>query len=51
VSWGGLFFSGRAMLNFNPLVVLAPSVCILLMTMSFVLLGDWLSERRLRGRE
>ncbi len=42
VSWGGLFFSGRSSLNHNPLMVVIPSVCILLISMSFILLGDFL---------
>lgn len=46
VSWGGLIFSGRSSLGFNPLMVIGPSLGILLMTMSFTLLGDYLSENR-----
>jgi ABC-type dipeptide/oligopeptide/nickel transport system permease subunit len=44
VSWGGLFFSGRSALSRNPLILILPSLCILLISMSFVLLGDYLSE-------
>jgi ABC-type dipeptide/oligopeptide/nickel transport system permease subunit len=44
VSWGGIFFSGRSMLNSNPLMLVVPSLCILLLSMSFILLGDVLSE-------
>jgi ABC-type dipeptide/oligopeptide/nickel transport system permease subunit len=51
VSWGGLIFTGRSALSFNPLMVIGPSLGILLMTMSFILLGDALSESRRRGRE
>jgi peptide/nickel transport system permease protein len=42
VSWGGLFFAGRSALSRNPLMLLVPSLCILLISMSFVLLGDFL---------
>jgi len=44
VSWGGIFFSGRSMLSGNPLVLVIPSLCILLISMSFLLLGDFLNE-------
>lgn len=44
VSWGGLFFSGRSALNRNPYILLIPSLCILLISMSFILLGDYLNE-------
>lgn len=44
VSWGGMFFSGRSALSRNPLMLVIPSVGILLFSMSFVLLGDFLSE-------
>ncbi len=44
VSWGGLFFSGRSSLNHNPLMVVIPSVCILLISMSFIFLGDFLKS-------
>ena len=43
VSWGGLFFSGRSAINSNPLVLILPSACILVISMSFILLGDFLS--------
>ena len=51
VSWGGLIFTGRSALSFNPLMVIGPSLGILLMTMSFILLGDALDESRRQGRE
>jgi ABC-type dipeptide/oligopeptide/nickel transport system permease subunit len=51
VSWGGLFFSGRSMLSSNPLVLVIPSLCILLISMSFLLLGDFLNETSRPGRE
>jgi ABC-type dipeptide/oligopeptide/nickel transport system permease subunit len=44
VSWGGMFFSGRSAMSRNPLMLVIPSVCILLISMSFVLLGDFLSD-------
>lgn len=44
VSWGGMFFSGRSMLNANPLMLIIPSLCILLISMSFILLGDFLNS-------
>ena len=44
VSWGGLFFSGRSVLSSNPLMLFIPAVCILLISMSFILLGDFLNE-------
>jgi ABC-type dipeptide/oligopeptide/nickel transport system permease subunit len=40
VSWGGMFFSGRSALSRNPLMLIIPSLCILLMSMSFILLAD-----------
>jgi oligopeptide transport system permease protein len=45
VSWGGMFFSSRSTLNSNPLMLIIPSFCILLISMSFLLLGDYLNER------
>jgi len=44
VSWGGMFFSGRSMLSANPLMLIIPSLCILLISMSFILLGDFLNS-------
>ena len=44
VSWGGLFFSGRSAISRNPLILVIPSLCILLISMSFLLLGDFLNE-------
>ena len=43
VSWGGMFFSGRSALSRNPLMLIIPSLCILLISMSFLLLGDFLN--------
>jgi ABC-type dipeptide/oligopeptide/nickel transport system permease subunit len=44
VSWGGMFFSGRPALSRNPLMLIVPSLCILLLSMSFILLGDFLND-------
>lgn len=44
VSWGGMFFSGRSALSCNPLMLVIPSLCLLFMSMSFILLGDFLNE-------
>ncbi len=41
-SWGGMFFSGRSRLSSNPLMLIIPSACILLISMSFFLLADFL---------
>jgi ABC-type dipeptide/oligopeptide/nickel transport system permease subunit len=43
VSWGGMFFSGRSALSRNPLMVIIPSLSILLISMSFILMGDFLN--------
>jgi len=50
VSWGGIFFSGRSALNSNPLMLVLPSMCILLISMSFFLLGDYLNEATRQGQ-
>lgn len=42
VSWGGMFFSGRAAMNRNPLMLIVPSLSLLLISMSFILLADYL---------
>jgi peptide/nickel transport system permease protein len=44
VSWGGMFFAGRKSLMRNPLMIVIPSLCILLLTMSCVLLADFINE-------
>ena len=46
VSWGGLFYSSRAVLRSNPLMLILPSLGILLISMSFILLADHLSGVR-----
>ncbi len=43
VSWGGMFFSGRSALSYHPLMLVIPSLCVLLISMSFILLGDFLN--------
>jgi ABC-type dipeptide/oligopeptide/nickel transport system permease subunit len=43
VSWGGMFYSGRSALSRNPFMLIIPSVCILLLSMSFILLADFLN--------
>lgn len=44
VSWGGLFFSGRSALSYNPWMLIIPSACLLLISMSFILLGNFINE-------
>lgn len=44
VSWGGLFYSGRMAMSHNPFMLIMPSLCLLLISMSFILLGDFLNE-------
>ena len=43
VSWGGLVFAGRALMSRNPLLLALPSLGILLISMSFILLADYLN--------
>ncbi len=45
LSWGGLIFSGRTQLNWNPFILLIPTLCILVISMSFATLGEYLNER------
>lgn len=42
ISWGGMFYSGRAAINRNPFMLIVPSLGILLISMSFILLADFL---------
>ncbi|MBX7212980.1 MAG: ABC transporter permease [Thermoflexales bacterium] len=51
ISWGGLIFSGRPLLNFNPTLVLGPTLGILLMTLGVILLADHLEARYRRADE
>lgn len=42
ISWGGMFFAGRSAIMRNPLILIVPSLCILLISMSFIFLADFL---------
>jgi ABC-type dipeptide/oligopeptide/nickel transport system permease subunit len=44
VSWGGMFFDGRLTLRSNPTLLVAPSVCVILVAVAFTLLGDRLRD-------
>lgn len=44
MSWGGLFYDGRTVIHSNPIVMAAPAVCVLLVAVSFTLLGDRLRD-------
>jgi ABC-type dipeptide/oligopeptide/nickel transport system permease subunit len=44
VSWGGMFYDGRAALRSNPTLLVAPSVCVILIAVAFTLLGDRLRD-------
>jgi ABC-type dipeptide/oligopeptide/nickel transport system permease subunit len=44
-SWGGLFYEGRALVTRNPYVLLAPTVCVFLISFSFTLLAKYLEGR------
>ncbi len=50
VSWGGMFYAGRSAMTRNPLMLIIPSVCILLISMSFILLADVLDGLTRRQR-
>ena len=45
LSWGGLIFMGRSNLNLNPFMLLVPTLCILALSMSFSILGEYFRER------
>jgi oligopeptide transport system permease protein len=45
LSWGGLILMGRSQLNYNPFILLVPTICILAISMSFSILGEYLRER------
>lgn len=51
ISWGGMFFSGRSALSRNPLMLIIPSLSVLLISMSFVLLADFLNSLSRPGQE
>lgn len=42
ISWGGLFSAGWSAMKWNPLILIIPSLCILLLSMSFILLADFI---------
>jgi oligopeptide transport system permease protein len=44
VSWGGLFFAGRSSMVSNPVMLILPSLGVLLMSVSFILLANFLNE-------
>ncbi len=44
VSWGGMFFSGRSAMISNPTMLIIPSLGILWMSISFILLANFLNE-------
>lgn len=43
-SWGGIFLEGRRMLSSQPLMLLAPAVCVGLVAAAFTFLGDALRD-------
>lgn len=44
VSWGGMFYAGRSAMNRHPLMLVIPALSLLWLSMSFVLLGDFLNK-------
>jgi ABC-type dipeptide/oligopeptide/nickel transport system permease subunit len=44
VSWGGMFFLGRSAMVSNPTMLIIPSLGILFMSVSFILLANFLNE-------
>ena len=51
VSWGGMFFAGRSAMSRNPLMLIIPSLSILLISMSFILLADFLNDEFHKANE
>jgi len=51
VSWGGMFYYGRSAFARNPLALAAPSILILLISMSFILLGDFVNSITRHGQD
>jgi ABC-type dipeptide/oligopeptide/nickel transport system permease subunit len=45
LSWGGLILIGRTQINRNPFILFVPTLCILAISMSFSILGEYLNER------
>jgi ABC-type dipeptide/oligopeptide/nickel transport system permease subunit len=50
-SWGGLFHDGRAMLSSNPFVLFIPALCVLIISISFNRLGDFLRNATRHSQE
>jgi peptide/nickel transport system permease protein len=50
-SWGGLFFEGRSLIHSNPFVLLTPTLCVFLISLSFSFLGNSLDRRLNQGDE
>jgi peptide/nickel transport system permease protein len=51
VSWGGMFYYGRSAFARNPLALAVPSILILLISMSFILLGDFINGITRHGQD
>ena len=45
LSWVGLILLGRTQINRNPFILLPPTLCILFISMSFSILGEYLNDR------
>jgi ABC-type dipeptide/oligopeptide/nickel transport system permease subunit len=45
LSWGGLIFMGRSNMKLNPFMLLVPTLCIMALSMSFSILGEYFRER------
>ena len=45
LSWGGLILIGRTQINRNPFILFVPTLCIMALSMSFSILGEYLNER------
>ncbi|MBL8058120.1 MAG: ABC transporter permease [Anaerolineales bacterium] len=43
ISWGGLFYAGRSALSRNPFMLILPAAGLLLLSLSFILLADFLN--------
>lgn len=44
-SWGGLFFEGRTLIHSNPFILLAPTLCVLMISLSFSQISVYLDQR------
>lgn len=51
VSWGGLFFTSRSLLSRNPFILILPTLCLMLLSLSFILLADYLNGLSRRNQE